>query len=108
IIKKDPIMTQLLMIVMIFSKGLSANDGDDEQLLNDRTFIFNAQSKYADLLFRYLMEQSSFELAIIKMTRIIEQLLKIQKVARDFQQHIKSQMDATYINPLMKSLLHLT
>ncbi|CAF3279362.1 unnamed protein product [Rotaria socialis] len=108
IINKDPIMTQLLMIVMIFSKGLSANDDDDEQLLNDRTCIFNAQSKYTDLLFRYLMEQSSFELAVIKMTRIIEQLLKIQIVARDFQQHIKNEMDATYINPLMKSLLHLT
>jgi hypothetical protein len=54
------------------------------------------------------MEKSSFEIVAIKMTRITEQLLKIQKVSRDFQQYLKDKVDVTYINPLMRSLLHLT
>ncbi|CAF3442159.1 unnamed protein product [Rotaria sp. Silwood1] len=107
IVNKDPIITQLLMLIMIFSKGLSAND-DQEPLLNDEKRVFYAQSKYTDLLFRYLMEQSSFEVVIIKMTHIIQQLLKIQKISRDFRQYIKSNVDLTHVNPLMKSLLHLT
>ncbi|CAF1125607.1 unnamed protein product [Rotaria sordida] len=107
IINKDPIIIQLLMLIMIFSKGLSAND-DHEPLLNDERHVFYAQSKYTDLLFRYLMEQSSFEVVIMKITHIIEQLLKIQKVSRDFRQYIRSNIDVTHVNPLMKSLLHLT
>jgi hypothetical protein len=107
IIDKDPIITQLMMIIMIFSKGLSAND-DQEPILNNEKSVFNAQSKYIDLLFRYLMEQSSFAVVTMKITRITEQLLKIQKVSRDFHQYVKSRVDLTNINPLMKSLLHLT
>jgi hypothetical protein len=108
LINKDPSVTQLLMIIMIFSKGLSADDDDQEPLLNDEQRVFNAQSKYTDLLFRYLMEKSSFESVAIKMMRITEQLIKIQQVFRDFQQHIKNKVDINYINPLMKSLFRLT
>jgi hypothetical protein len=107
LIKKDTLITQLLMVIMIFSKGLSA-DNDQEPILNDEKSVFNAQSKYTDLLFRYLMESSSFEIVAIKMIRITEQLLKIQKVSRDFQHYIRNKVDATSINPLMRSLFHLT
>ena len=107
IINKDPTITQLLMIIMLFSKGLAADD-DQEPVLNNEQSVFNAQSKYTDLLFRYLMQQSSFEVVVTKMTRITEQLLKIQKISRDFQHYIKSKIDSTNINPLMKSLFHLT
>ncbi|CAF2892764.1 unnamed protein product [Rotaria sp. Silwood2] len=107
IVNKDPIITILLMLIMIFSKGLSANE-DQEPLLHDEKRVFYAQSKYTDLLFRYLMEQSSFEEVTIKMTHVMEQLLKTQKVSRDFQQYVKSKIDLTHVNPLMRSLLHLT
>lgn len=107
IINKDPIINQLLMLIMIFSKGLSADD-EQEPTLNDEKSVFYAQSKYTNLLFRYLLQQYSFEVVAIKMTRITEQLLKMQKVSRDFQLYIKSKVDLTHINPLMKCLLHLT
>jgi hypothetical protein len=106
LINKNPIATQLLMLIMIFSKGLSA-DEDQEPILNDEKSVFNAQSKYTDLLFRYLMEGSSFDVVTMTMIHLTEQLLKIQKVSRDFQQYVKNKVDITYINPLMKSLLHL-
>ncbi|UJR23930.1 hypothetical protein I4U23_026902 [Adineta vaga] len=107
IVNKDPIIVQLLMLIAIFSKGLSSGD-EQEPILNDQYSVYNAQSKYIDLLFRYLLQKSSFEIVVVKMTRITEQLMKIQKVMRDFQQYIRSKVDLTHINPLMKSLLHLT
>lgn len=107
IVNKDPVITQLLMLVTIFSKGVSANY-DQEPVLNDTNHVFNAQSKYIDLLFRYLMEQFSFETVVTKMIRIVEQLLKIQKFVSDFQNYIRNNIDSNYINPLMKSLFHLT
>jgi len=104
---RDPIVVQLLMLMMIFSKGLSADDYQ-EPLLNDPQRVFHAQSKYTDLLFRYFLEKLSFEQSAKKIALISEQLLKIQKVSRDFQLYVKSKVDLTHINPLMKSLLHLT
>jgi hypothetical protein len=107
IVNKDPIIVQLLMLIMIFSKGLSADD-DQQSILFDGRSVFYAQSKYTDLLFRYLIERSSLDAATTKMIRVTEQLLKIQRVWRDFEQYVKSRVDLTNINPLMKSLLRLT
>lgn len=107
VVNKDPIVVQLIMLIMILSKGLSAND-DQEPLLNDNLRVFYVHSKYVDLLFRYLIEQSSFEIATIKMMRITEVLIKVQRLMRDFSQYTKSKIDVNYINPLMRSLLHLT
>ena len=108
IVNKDPIISQLIMLIMIFGKGFSSDDEDQEPILNDEKRVFNAQSKYIDLLVRYLMQQSSFEIVAVKMIRLTEELLKIQKASRNFQQYVKSKVDLTHINPLMKSLLHLT
>ena len=107
LVNKNAITIQLLMLIVIFSKGLSA-DENQEPILNDEKSVFKAQSKYLELLFRYLMENSSYESVVIKMMRFIEQLFKIQKFLRDFQQQIKTKIDVTSINPLMKSLLHFT
>ena len=107
LVNQDPIVVQLLMLIAIFSKGLSADDSQ-EPVLNDFRSVLDAQSKYIDLLFRYLLEGSTYEAVIIKMTRITEVLLKIQKIWRDFHQYVKSKVDLTYVNPLMRSLLHLT
>jgi hypothetical protein len=107
LIDKDPIIAQLLMINMIFLKGLSAND-DQEPSLNGGQRVFEAHSKYSDLLFRYLIERYSFNTAVIKMMRITEMFIKTQRFIRDFHQYLKSKIDINYINPLMKSLLHLT
>ena len=107
LIARDPIFVELLMLIMIFSKGLSADD-DQEPVLLDHPRVFRAQAKYTDLLFRYLLEKSSFDQVIDKMTRITVLLLKIQRVSRDFQHYLKSEVDLSQVNPLMKSLLHLT
>ena len=107
LVDKDPIIVQLLMLNIIFLKGLSAND-DQEPVLNNSQSVFDAHSKYASLLFRYLIKRSSFDIAVIKMMRITEVFIKIQRLIRDFHQYIKNRIDIAYINPLMKSLLHLT
>ena len=95
------------MVTMIFLKGLSGTT-DQEPSLNDGQRVFHAQSKYTDLLFRYLIEKSSFDVAVIKIMRIVEILIKTQKVMQDFQENIKTKIDVNYVNPLMKSLLNLT
>jgi len=104
---KDPIIIQLLILIMILLKGLSADD-DQEPMLNDSQRVFLAQSKFTDLLFRYLIERSSFNAAVIKMMRIVEVIIKIQRLIRDFHQDMRSKIDINYVNPLMKSLINFT
>ena len=107
LVSKDPVTVQLLMLTMLFLKGLSASD-DRESMLYDYPRVFQAHSKYADLLFRYLIQQSSFEQASMKMMHTVEVLMKLQRLTQDFQHEVKTKIDANYINPLMKSLLNLT
>ena len=107
LVERDPILVQLMMLTMIFLKGLSGNT-DQEPALNDNLAVFHAQSKYTDLLFRYLLNHtSSFERAAMKMMHIVEILIKTQRVIGDFRQYIKAKIDNNHINPLMKSLLNL-
>ena len=107
LVNKDEIVVQLLLLLMIFSKGLSAND-DQQACLIDHQYVYRMQSKYTDLLFRYLMEKSTFDQAVLQFIRITEIFIRIQRLFKDFYQYIKTKVDIKYINPLMKSLLHLT
>jgi hypothetical protein len=107
LVNNDPVIVQLLMLIMILLKGLSVNDGQ-EPSLNNGQHVFHIHSKYTDLLFRYLIERSSFNVAVIKMMRITAVLIKIQSFMHDFQQLVKSKIDINFVDPLMKSLLHFT
>ncbi|CAF4237131.1 unnamed protein product, partial [Adineta steineri] len=107
LIDNDPIIVQLLMLSMIFLKGLSSVDSQ-EPILDDSKHVFYLHSKYTDLLFRYLIKQSSFNTAVIKMMHFVEVFMKIQRLSKDFHQEIKSKIDVSYINPLMRSFLHFT
>ncbi|CAF3660415.1 unnamed protein product [Adineta steineri] len=107
LIDNDPIIVQLLMLSMIFLKGLVSVDSQ-EPILDDSKHVFYLHSKYTDLLFRYLIKQSSFNTAVMKMMHLVEVLIKIQRLIRDFHQEIKSKVDINYINPLMRSFLHFT
>jgi hypothetical protein len=92
---------------MIFLKGLSIND-DQQPSLNDGKHVFHIHSKYTDLLFRYFIHRSSFDAAVLTMMRVTEVLIRSQRLMRDFHRYVKSKVDATHVNPLMRSLLNLT
>lgn len=107
IVHKDSIIAQLLLLIMIFSKGLSAND-DHQPCLIDNQYVYRIQSKYIDLLFRYFLDKSSFNQTLRQFIRINQILIRIQRITKDFHRYIKTTVDINYINPLMKSLLNLT
>lgn len=103
----DSTSAQLLMLMMIFLKGWSL-DEDQAPILIDGKRVFQAQSKYTDLFFRYLLSKFPVETAAMKMTRVLDQMLKMQSISQDYDPYIKSKAQTAHINPLMKSLLHLS
>lgn len=103
----DRLVIQLLMIILIFQKGASINDEDAWALLHaDRVLQLHLQ--YVDLLFRYLIDRYSFDVAVVKMVRLVEIILQIQTSARRYQELVRTRDDGNLINPLMKSIMGIT
>ncbi|CAF1343840.1 unnamed protein product [Adineta steineri] len=107
LIDNDTMIIQLLMLILIFLKGTTVND-EQLWLLSNPQNVFNAHLKYVDLLFRYLMDKFSFDIAVIKMIRLVENIFKLQATSQDFQQTIKRDASTVEIHPLMKTLLGMT
>jgi len=105
-VDNDPMIIHLLMLVLIFLKGVSIND---EQLwsINDCQHVFQAHSKYVELLFRYLISKYSYSKAILRMTDIVYNIFRIQTAARFYQQLVRIRAETNDIHPLIKSVLCL-
>ena len=107
VIDNDRTIEYLIMLIMIFLKGLSVDD-DQAPLLVDPITVFHTQTKFTDLFFRYLLDKFSWNIAVTKTARMVEQILKIQNLSQDYDPFVKSKAARFRVNPLMKSLLHLT
>lgn len=107
IIDNDLLIIKLLMLVLIFLKGTSIND-EHVSILFDPQSVFNAHSKYVDLLFRYLIDRYSFDIAITKMMQLIQNIFKIQDNAKLYQEKMQKEGKNIDIHPLMKSLIGFT
>ena len=103
----DPMIIQLLMIIVIFLKGLSLDENPSSILIDTKT-VLHIQLKYIDLLIRYLLQRISFENCVIKMLHVVEQILKLQKLSQKFLSQFKTKFDLSNVHPLTKTFLHLT
>ncbi|CAF1394694.1 unnamed protein product [Didymodactylos carnosus] len=107
--ERDPIIVELLLIIMIFTKGLSAHNRDlTEPILANFAPVYQAQCTYTSLLWRYMLQKYDLTMTVHKFSSLIAQIMKIQALSYDFQQYISNQVDINKINPLMKSLLQLS
>ncbi|CAF0892705.1 unnamed protein product [Adineta ricciae] len=106
IFDKDPLIIQLLLIILLFERGLSINN-EQISILFDGKRIFDVYSQYVELLFRYLIHRSSFTKAICKMLHIVESIFQIHNHAQRYQQLFQSKNDYYFIDPLLKSLFQI-
>ena len=106
VIEGNSVILQLIISMTIFLKGLSKHH-EQESTLDDSRFIFYAQSKYTDLLFRYLIERYSLENTVKKFIRIIDVIHKMQDIIKDFQHQLKAKINREHVNPLMKAVFNL-
>ncbi|UJR13072.1 hypothetical protein I4U23_000096 [Adineta vaga] len=102
----DPLIIQLLMIILLFQKGISINNEYLWSLIDEKT-IFHIHFKYIELLFRYLIHRYSFSKAIFKILNIVQSIFKIQLSAKRYQEIVQMKNDNHLINPLLKSLLEI-
>ena len=103
IIDNDSLIIQMIMLVLIFLKGASINH-EQAWVLFDPASVFSAHLKYIDLLFRYLIDRYSFDQAVIKMLKIVEQIFKLQADARFYQEKFQNEGNHLEVHPLIRSL----
>ncbi|CAF1237457.1 unnamed protein product, partial [Didymodactylos carnosus] len=102
------IIIYLLINVIIFSTGLSLNE-ESNLLLSDLSRVHNAQCKYTDLLYRYLIEQYDDDTAVTIFSQLMAQILRIQLTMRNYRSYIRDEIDdVNKLNPLAQTILQLS
>lgn len=114
IVGDDPLILQLMMIIMVFANNVSVEDiavSEDVALSNSRQ-VYQAQSIYTSLLFRYMMgKYSTYDQAVWRYSRLIQKTIQMQMLAQTYrkflQEHLIDARDEE-IHPVMKSILRMS
>lgn len=106
----DPIFLILLIIILIFTQGLSMNER--EPPLNDPFSVGQAQIRYTILLWNYLINKRGESKATEQFIQLTNIILRIQSETKKFQDFFRLQISASddveQISPLLQSVLHIS
>ena len=110
---EDPVILQLMMIIMIFTNSISVEYivTNEQPVLMNTEQVYGAQSIYTSLLFRYMIKKySNYYQAARRYSQLIQKILQIQILVRAHQQLLQEQLVGTSdeeVDPLSKSILRL-
>ena len=106
----DPTFLILLMIILIFTQGLSMNER--EPSLNNSLSVSQAQIRYTTLLWNYLVNKRGEVKATEQLIQLMNIILLIQSETKKFQDLFRLQISASdnvdQISPLLQSILHIS
>ncbi|CAF1469057.1 unnamed protein product [Adineta ricciae] len=109
----DPVIFQLMLVILTFTKSVTAEDliMNDQPVLVNSKQVYEIQSIYTNLLFRYMLQKySTYNQATRQYSRLIQKILQIQLLVRTYQEFLHEQLVDTgddEINPIIKSILRL-
>jgi hypothetical protein len=108
--ERDSTLVSLLLVVLIFSPGLSMNE--DEPTLKDPLAVNRAQSYYTILLWKYLVnklgEAQTYKY-FIQLLAIIYRIQSGSKIFRDFARiHCVTPDGVDNITPLIQTVLNIS
>lgn len=108
IVQMDRRLMQLILVIMLFSKGLSTMTNVVEPLLNNPQQVFRAQNFYLEHLWLFMEKYYGTTRAVLTFSTLISQCLHIQLLLRDIQQDIHEKLDPYHIPPIIRTLMHLS
>jgi hypothetical protein len=108
--KQDSTLLQLLLVVLLFSKGISMIE--DEPPLVDSAAVYRAQIYYIHLIWNYLLSKQSYEQTVVQFTQLLNQIFRLQAMTKSFRAFLKTEIAETdtieNIAPLMQTVLHIS
>jgi hypothetical protein len=109
ITEQDPILLSLLLIILLFSQGLSMNE--DEPSLKDPLTVTRAQSHYTQILWNYMVNKEGEIQACKHFTQILTGIFRLQSVTKTTRDFFRVQFMSSNIMdriaPLMQTVLHI-
>ena len=108
VVEMDPRLMQLVLIIMLFSKGISTMTDTIEPLLNNSSEVFQVQNFYVEHLWIFMEKYYGTARAVSTLTTLISQCLHIQVLLRDIQQDIHEKLDPCQVPPIIRTLMHLS
>ena len=113
IIDDDPIILQLMMVILTFAKINSVEDiAVNEQLafMNSKQ-VYEAESIYTSLLFRYMIDKySTYDQAARRYSQLIQKTVEVKMLVRIYQNFLREQLAGANdgeVNPVFKSIFSL-
>ena len=109
--ENDPVIIFLLVIVSLFSGGLSMADGQ-QPILKDSLGVHRAQSYYVQLLWNYLLDKHGESRTQQKFVQFLRDIFQVQSATTRFRAFLRSQFlsldDRDTLAPLMHTVLHIS
>ncbi|CAF1496480.1 unnamed protein product [Rotaria magnacalcarata] len=105
--KNDRLIIQILLIIILFSKGSSLLTQIDEvePIVKDILSIYRAQNIFIDLLWKYCEEKFGFAITVEIWLKLVTSSIDIHLQAYNIRQnYIKNEFVAHQLVPLMKSV----
>ena len=107
----DQKIVQLVLIVLILTKGFSTEPETPDTILVDGPAVYRAQCYYSELLWKYMESVHGLDVATHIFHKMISRCIAWQtldsKIRRDIRQKL-SPADEDELSPLMKSLLNIS
>ena len=108
--EQDGTLLQLLIIVLLFSKGMSM--AVDEPPLLDPAAVHRAQTHYIHLIWSYIISKRGYDRAIQQFIQLFNQILRLQMMTKSFRSFLNAQISKPdlieHIAPLIKTVLHIS
>lgn len=107
----DQRIIQLVLVVLILTKGFSTDAESSEPTLNDGMAVYRAQNYYTELLWKYMEATHGSTNAIRIFNELVAHFRSWQKLEREICLNVRkklSSVDTNELLPIMRSLLHLS
>ncbi|CAF4736736.1 unnamed protein product [Rotaria sp. Silwood1] len=111
IAKYDRKIIELILIILILTKGFSIINHSDEQIFNDEMSIYRAQNYYTELLWKYMETTHGYKKAIDLFSQLIGHAISWQIIHEEMRNDIMRTLSPEDINellPIVKSLLRIS
>ncbi|CAF1282900.1 unnamed protein product [Adineta steineri] len=108
LVKYDRKIIELALIVLIFTKGISITNPQDEKILNDTMSVYRAHTYYTELLWKYMETVYGYEKAISLFSELINHIISLQTLQEEIQNNILrvlSPDNTDELLPIIKSVL---
>lgn len=111
IAKCDRKIIELILIILILTKGFSITSNHNERILNNDSSVYRAQNYFTELLWKYMEIVHGYNKAIRLYSELIVHIISWQTIHNEMRNNILrtlSPEDIDDLVPIMKSVLCIT